>query len=170
MKAKDLIKGQDFKLAGQRKFRTILDLLTDNNKNNSCTELQGKILILCDNGKEIILDHEQEVIINETDILLAERFLAQPQKESKEQAVERIFYQHEGFKFHPCAGLIYNLRWGKYIFDIRKIRELYGVKTKDISMTEILSSHTQKAFTTKIEEMLKMIGDEPFKNVLLKLS
>lgn len=102
--------------------------------------------------------------------MLAERFLAQPQKESKEQAVERIFYQHEGFKFHPCAGLIYNLRWGKYIFDIRKIRELYGVKTKDISMTEILSSHTQKAFTTKIEEMLKIIGDEPFKNVLLKLS
>lgn len=44
MKAKDLIKGQDFKLAGQRKFRTILDLLTDNNKSNSCTELQGKIL------------------------------------------------------------------------------------------------------------------------------
>ena len=83
--------------------------------------------------------------------------------------IERIFYEHQGQKFHPCVGLEFHLFWGGYLFDIRDIKKVYGIETKRASVNDILSLSFQKAFTRKVEEMLKMIGDEPLENVLSEL-
>jgi len=87
----------------------------------------------------------------------------------KKKKIERIFYEHQGQKFHPCAGLEFHLFWGDYMFDIRDIKKLYGIETKRPTINDIASLSFQKAFTRRVEEMLKMIGDEPFKNVLSEL-
>ena len=41
----------------------------------------------------------------------------------KKKKIERIFYEHQGHKFHPCAGLEFHLFWGGYLFDIRDIKK-----------------------------------------------
>jgi hypothetical protein len=167
MKAKDLKPGQEFKLEGQRKFRTVTRIDTFKATDKVGWNMVGKVLILHDNCKQLVLAEDQEVIVNGNDVVLPSIFLANPRMEPKEYAVESVFYKHEEYNFNPCCGLMYWLRWGKYIFDIRDIRKLYGVNEQDNPLDVKVG---QENFTAKIKEMLSLIGDESFKNVLLKVN
>ncbi len=65
MKAKDLTPGQEFKIAGKRKLRKIKEIITLKASDLIPESQIGKLLIVLDNCKQIILDPNTEVIIAE---------------------------------------------------------------------------------------------------------
>lgn len=94
------------------------------------------------------------------------RFLASTWLDHKSEADESISYEHEGIPFHPCINSFNWIRWGKYVFDIREVKKIYNTSQD----RELYTRIETEDFFLKIQSMLKLIGNEPFKNVLLRLS
>ena len=155
-------------------LKNVLESLLKTNTNpkvlDSCNFLLALIQVENDNedySDEIGFSLTQKLNTNKKKI--SEEIVKGVQDYWKKKKIERIFYVHQGQKFHPCVGLEFHLFWGGYLFDIRDIKKVYGIETKRASVNDILSLSFQKAFTRKVEEMLKMIGDEPLENVLSEL-
>lgn len=62
MKAKDLQPGQEFKREGQRKWRTVSNVIA----NSQLPTLKGKVLIILDNCGQLVLSEECEIILKTT--------------------------------------------------------------------------------------------------------
>jgi len=63
MKAKELIPGQAFHLPGKRKFRTVKKVFECDLMKGSPEAHKGKLLIVLDDCRQIILDPEADLII-----------------------------------------------------------------------------------------------------------
>ncbi len=63
MKAKDLQSGQAFHLPGKRKFRTVKKVFECDPKKGFLDEHKGKLLIVLDDCRQMILDPDTEVMI-----------------------------------------------------------------------------------------------------------
>jgi len=86
-------------------------------------------------------------------------------KDPKLDADETISFEHEGLYFHPTIESGNFIRWGKYVFDIREVYKLYPTSSdRGRNFTR-----DPQDFYLKIQNMLELIGNEPFKNVLSRL-
>jgi len=155
-------------------IKNILQSLLKTNTNTKVLDSCNFILALIQEEKDNE-DYSNEIGFSLTQKLnpnkkrISDRIVKGVQDYWEKKRIERIFYEHQGHKFHPCAGLEHHLFWGNYLFNVRDIKQFYGIETKWFSIIDFLSLDFQKAFTRKIEEMLKIIGDESFENVLSEL-
>lgn len=90
-------------------------------------------------------------------------YITNEKLEPKEKPIKEISVPFQGENLHPCIGLVFWFRWGKYCFDIRDIRKLYGVKSVKAIDDKRLS---QASFCEKMSEIIKLVGKEDFVDVM----
>lgn len=86
--------------------------------------------------------------------------------EPKERALVRNDFQvrFQGNYFRPCVGLVFWIRWGRYIFDIRPLRKYFGLPELSI---EDMSIHK---FKIRMKEIIKEVGDLKFITVNMSVN
>ena len=161
MIAENLKVGYEFKLKGQRKFKTIASISSIKRGDKFGSPFEGKVLIYDDNYKELVLNETDEVMLNIDTLNIPDEYICDTKHEKKGLPIKSIVYNFYPFDFHPCQGLTYWFRWGKYIFDIREIEQFYDMKIMDRNIFPI----TQSDFDLLITKMFSVIH-YPFNEVL----
>jgi len=164
VKARDLKPGNIFTLQGEERYKTVLETHYDYFISKTDEHLHCRVSVFHDNRALLVLDGDEEVITKSNTIILPGEFLA-PRLEPKSRTDYSFSYMHEEFYFRPSKHLKYWIHWGPYIFDIRDVRKLFGVP---LTMQYDLKPN-QEVFDMKINDMLSLVEEKPFKEVLLKI-
>ncbi len=85
--------------------------------------------------------------------------VANVKTEYKEAPMKCFGVKFQGKMFNPCVGLSYWIRWGKYVFDIRLLREYLNLEPE----AEHLSSNRNKLiFEERIKQITDVVGERNF--------
>lgn len=85
--------------------------------------------------------------------------LANTQIEYKEKALKNFSVNFQGKNFYPCIGLMHWLRWGRFCFDVRPLREYLGLPPEPMELFLKLDKST---FETRIKEITDAVGEQSF--------
>lgn len=85
--------------------------------------------------------------------------VANVKSEPKERAIKALSVPFQGEMLHPCLGLMYWYRWGKYVFDIRVLRAF-----RKLPVTNFLDMKplTQAWFCRKMGQVKAIVGENDF--------
>ena len=85
--------------------------------------------------------------------------LANPKMEYKEEAQRCFSVKFQGNNFYPCVGLMHWLRWGRFAFDIRPLREYLGLPPES---KELYIRSDKSTFEARIKEITDAVGEKSF--------
>ena len=85
--------------------------------------------------------------------------IANTKSEEKEKANNRYSVKFQGNYFRPCIGLMHWVRWGKFILDIRPLREYLGLPQET---QELYIALNQTIFEERIKQITDAVGDKSF--------
>ena len=163
IEAKDLQVGMSFRWRNrQRKWRTCTEVYSGDDDES----LKGNVKIIFERGEEIVLDALHELTVKEIEVTLM-RFLANEQVEYKDAANKKFSFYYQSAFMNPTLHSQYWMRWGKWRFDIREIRVLYGQSEKQPDLDAFLT--TQKQFDRRIEAFIAMTNNKYILDVFLEL-
>lgn len=85
--------------------------------------------------------------------------IADPKMEYKEAAQRGYSVKFQGNHFRPCVGLVHWVRWGKFVLDIRPLREYLGLPEEP---QEIYLANNKAAFEERIKQITDAVGERSF--------
>jgi hypothetical protein len=85
--------------------------------------------------------------------------IAEPKMEYKEEAIRCYSVKFQENHFRPCVGLMHWVRWGRYILDIRPLREYLGLPKED---KELYIQSNKAVFEERIKQITDAVGDKDF--------
>lgn len=88
-------------------------------------------------------------------------------KDYKEQADLSITIEFQGKLLSRQRCMVYWFRWGEWSFDIRCLREFYNKKPE--RSIDFHRGNPCTVFQKQMKEVMDLIGDEPFEDVMRKI-